>query len=222
MQWGPLVTFGIGSGVLLGAAAILRAVRPQALLAATKDREAHSSLSWSRLAWVFGAGVGVAIGFRSMMQAFPKILEAQVAQAPANLILGCIFIAVAVTAIPAGTLALRWGQWRSLLLGLGAMAGGLMVMPGVQSAGSAALLAIGLGASFSLVSNGTIPLALSVVPPSKAGLGTGMFFSGGAIGLSLFFGVFTQIAPTIGCWVGAGAFLAAGLCALATSNLKPE
>jgi hypothetical protein len=42
-------------------------------------------------------------------------------------------------------------------------------------------IAIALGATFSLVSNGTIPFALSIVPQDKAGLGTGIYFSGGAV-----------------------------------------
>jgi hypothetical protein len=104
------------------------------------------------------------------------------------------------------------GNTRAMLLGLGTMAVSLLLVLGAKDAGLMALLAIALGASFSLVSNGTIPFALSLVPPQKAGLGTGMYFSGGAIGSSAFFGLFSTIQPDVGMMVGAGAFLLAGLC----------
>ncbi|MBF2080228.1 MAG: hypothetical protein IGR76_17360 [Synechococcales cyanobacterium T60_A2020_003] len=39
-------------------------------------------------------------------------------------------------------------------------------------------VAIAIGAAFSVVSTTTIPFALSMVPPQKAGLGTGIFSVG--------------------------------------------
>jgi MFS family permease len=209
LQLSPVITFTLGSIVLLVAAAALRAV--DARVESTPLPVSPQPLSWWRLGCVFGAGMGVAIGFRLMMEMLPKLLKLQ-PDANIGLTLGMIFLTIAVTAIPAGSLAVRLGNTRAMLLGLGTMAVSLLLVLGAKDAGLMALLAIALGASFSLVSNGTIPFALSLVPPQKAGLGTGMYFSGGAIGSSAFFGLFSTIQPDVGMMVGAGAFLLAGLC----------
>ncbi len=87
----------------------------------------------------------------------------------------------------------------------------------------AGTIAIAFGASFSLVSNGTIPFALSLVPPDKGGLGTGMYFSGGAIANSLFgsfVGNGASLAPVVGVSVAAIAFIAAGFFVFATTKLR--
>jgi hypothetical protein len=77
---------------------------------------------------------------------------------------------------------------------------------------------------FSLVSNGTIPFALSMVPPDKAGLGTGIYFSGRAVASSVFGTLFSQpesLSPIAGALVGAAAFLAASLFAPSSGKLQP-
>ena len=220
LQLGAGLTFTIGSVVLLGAAAVLRSVHPPDLPvqpdASGSIPEMQSMVSIPILGLVFGAGAGVAVGFRLMMQTFPQVLQTQVMQANTGLILGLIFIAIAVTAIPSGTLAVRIGNRRAMVIGLSAMAICLVILPFTHSAVVASILAIALGSAFSLVSNGTIPLALSLVPPSRAGLGTGIYFGGGAIGSSLFLSLFNNIALTASALVAAGAFLLAGVCVALT------
>ncbi|HEY9700327.1 MAG TPA: MFS transporter [Trichocoleus sp.] len=213
LKLGAPIPFTAGSLSLLVAAAALRAVNPPASPANTA-KPPTPPIALLPLVFIFGAGAGISIGFRLMMQAFPKILHAQ--PSSASLILGLIFLTVAITAIPAGTFAVRLGNQKAMLIGLCVMAIGLLLLLALPYPLLAGLLAIGIGAAFSLVSNGTIPFALSLVPAEKAGLGTGMFFSGGAIGLSLFLSIADNLDGTIGAMVGAMAFLlAAGLVALA-------
>ncbi|MBE9126066.1 MFS transporter [Coleofasciculus sp. LEGE 07092] len=221
LSLGSVFTFTVGSFTLLGAAAALRFVNPNRSIQQPKP-DAPASItptnSWRQisiphLGLVFGAGVGVALGFRLMMQTFPRILNTQVPDANKSLILGGIFIAVALTAIPAGTLATRLGNRQAMVFGLLAMAGLTGVMVLTQNGVFAGVIAIAFGATFSLVSNGTIPFALSMVPPDKAGLGTGIYFSGGAVANSVFAGIFSQpdsVSPIISALIGAAAFLAAG------------
>ena len=226
LSLGPIVTFSIGSFTMLAAAAALRLVNPQGSEAVENNQTASSwrQISFLKLGLVFGAGVGVALGFRLMMQIFPQILDSQVPGANKGLILGGIFIALALTALPAGKLATRLGNRQAMSYGLVVMAGfmGLMVL--THSSMMASVIAIALGATFSLVSNGTIPFALSMVPEDKAGLGTGIYFSGGAVASSLFGAVFSQpgsVTPIVGALVGAAAFLAAGVFVAASGKLKP-
>ncbi len=224
LSLGPIVTFSIGSFTMLAAAAALRLVNPPSNEKADSNQAASSwrQLSFAKLGLVFGAGVGVALGFRLMMQIFPQILDSQVPGANKGLILGGIFIALALTALPAGKLATRLGNRQAMSYGLVVMAGfmGLMVL--THSSMMASVVAIALGATFSLVSNGTIPFALSMVPEDKAGLGTGIYFSGGALASSLFGAVFSQpgsVTPIVGALVGAAAFLAAGVFVAASGKL---
>ncbi|MDJ0715026.1 MAG: MFS transporter [Prochloraceae cyanobacterium] len=217
---GKEFAFAIGSFVLLGAAAALRFANPDRLISSSDtsktDRNSRGKISIACLSLIFGAGVGVTLGFRLLMQNFPKIIKLQVPGANTGIILGCIFIALAITAIPSGLLARRLGNRRSMLLGLGLMAVfcGSIALTGNSI--TAVGIAIFLGASYSLVSNGTIPFALSLVPSEKGGLGTGMFFSGGAVASSFFFGVILSspegIAPQFGAILGALAFIFAAAC----------
>jgi MFS family permease len=88
LNLGPIVTFSIGSFVMLGAAVALRSVNSNSSVPqATPESEPSSPLtgSWRqisipRLGLVFGAGVGVALGFRLMMQTFPRILTVKFQQ----------------------------------------------------------------------------------------------------------------------------------------------
>ncbi len=232
LSLGPIVTFSIGSFTMLAAAAALRLVNPESSVQQPTPESfpsPQSSSSWQqisipRLGLVFGAGVGVALGFRLMMDTFPKILDAQVPGANKSLILGGIFIALALTAIPAGNLASRLGNRQAMTYGLVAMAGFTALLAFTRNGAIAAGVAIALGATFSLVSNGTIPFALSMVPPDKAGLGTGIYFSGGAVASSVFGAAFSQpasISPVVGALIGAVAFLAAGVFVATSSKLQP-
>jgi hypothetical protein len=219
---GEFATFTLGAIVLLVAAQVLRSVGPQQQVTDPQHYEKNGfspsqtpAISWPGLAMVFGAGVGIALGFRLLMLSFPQILETQVIGAPTTLILGGIFLSLALTAIPSGWVATYLGNTLAMLLGLVVMAGLLGFTLYVTHPLGAALIAVGLGASFSLVSNGTIPFALTMVSQRRAGLGTGIFFSGGALASSLFGSLVSQpeaITASTGVIAGAAAFLAAGIC----------
>lgn len=219
---GEFATFTLGAIVLLVAAQVLRSVGPQQQVAAPQHYEQNgfspsqpTAISWPGLGLVFGSGVGIALGFRLLMQSFPQILETQVIGAPTSLILGSIFLSLALTAIPSGWVATYLGNTLAMILGLVVMAGLLGFTLYVTHPLAAALIAVGLGSAFSLVSNGTIPFALTMVSQSRAGLGTGIFFSGGALASSLFGSLVSQpeaMAASTGAIAGAAAFLAAGIC----------
>ena len=189
LSWGPIAAFSLGSVVLLVAAFVLRVTAPEAPAAEATNAQRSSvnqGISIAALAMIFGAGVGVTLGFRSLMLLFTRVLNGQVPNGNPSLVLGTVFVALAVTAIPAGALAVKLGNRRAMVLGLTVLAFVCAAIAAVQNNGAAIALAILFGAAFSLVSNGTIPFALSLVPSPKAGLGTGMFFSGGAAASSLF------------------------------------
>ncbi|WAS04319.1 MFS transporter [Gloeomargaritales cyanobacterium VI4D9] len=200
VSWGGGLTFALGSGVLLGATLLLQQVHPPSEAGAVANPTV--GLVPSHLVLIFGTGMAVSVGFRLLVQSLPE---------PRVAMLGSLFLTVAVTAIPAGTLAQRWGNSIAMLTGLGVMAAGLLLLTQVQSAGMGVAVTVLVGASLSLVLNGAIPFALGLVPPARAGLGTGMYFGGGALGASLFLGFLTpDLSAQVASWLGMAAFLVAG------------
>ena len=221
---GPLVAFSLGSVVLLTATLVLRWAGPKGAAespAAIADPTAIA-IPWTSLGLVFGTGVGVGLGFRLVMSALPASLAQRVPHANAPLVLGALFIALALTAIPAGQLARRLGNRRAMVLGLSAMASLAILVGIISSTLVGMLLAALFGAALSLVSNGTLPFALAMVPPARAGLGTGTYFSGGALAASVGGGFFVNsgLGPTVITLVAALAFLIAGLCVGASGQLR--
>lgn len=190
LAWGPAIAFALGSVVLLLAMVALQLTAPRNTF--SSETEAGSPeisptpVSGVSLVLVFGTGIGVTLSFRLLMSLFSRILESQVPNTNTGFVLGTIFIALAVTAIPAGRWAVRLGNRRAMVMGLAGLAFVCVAVVMVRHVGTAIALAAAFGAALSLVSNGTIPFALSMVSSQKAGLGTGMFFSGGAAASSLF------------------------------------
>lgn len=224
---GPWVAFTAGSAVLLLAAIALGMTQPNGIAsvdkvsleqaarpAAQRSEPSAERSPWTGLALVFGAGVGVALGFRLVMTALPMAIDQRVPEGNTALVLGSLFVALALTALPAGQLAMRLGNRRAMILGLSAMAGLAIAIGILSSTLVGILLAALFGASLSLVSNGTLPFALGMVSPARAGLGTGIYFSGGALaaslgGMLLGNGGLSLAGNTLG---AALAFLLAGLC----------
>lgn len=217
---GPAIAFGLASLTLLGAAAVLRSVNPNVqVTVAQASNAAKPRVSMLNLVWVFLAGCGTALGFRLQMFAFPKFL-ATIPDVNVGLTMGTILLATAVTAIPGGKLASWLGNKRAMMLGLGGIAITLGLMNWVHHTVMAMGIAISLGSFLSLVRNGTLPFALSMVPVSKAGLGIGIFFSGGALASNLFGAIFKQpdvLTPATAILVSIGGWLLA-MIAIASSR----
>jgi len=230
LRLGPLFTFFIGSFSLLAAAFALRAAGPNRQIAdesqvnvekrTVKTANAISAtpintVAINRLALIFGTGMGVALGFRLMMQTLPRILSEQIPDTNTNLVLGTVFLSLALTAIPMGKLVTKVGTRLSMAGGLGLMTILTMFMLNSTYPAIAFGIAIAIGTCFSVVSNTTIPFALSMVPAQKAGLGTGLYFSGGAVAMSLYGMAISQgieLSSGLGATLGSAAFLWAAVC----------
>lgn len=232
---GPMVAFTLGSGVLLLATAALRWAGPNASVTTAQeaggaggagdieagevDTVAEAGLPWGNLALIFGAGAAITLGFRLVLGLLPRVLTDQVPTANPAWVMGALFLSLAATALPAGRLGRRLGNRRAMVLGLATMVLVAIAMAAIHSMALGLGLAIAFGAAYSLVANGTLPFALTMVPPHRAGLGTGLFFGGGALAASVFGLVFNPL-PGVGwssLW-GALAFLLAGICVTSTTR----
>lgn len=218
LSLGPVITFSTGSILLLGAAAMLRFTNPQASITSSKELTISTASRWLsvlRLGLIFVTGTSITLGFRVLVNALPKVLIPQLPGANVGLMTGKILVTLFLAAIPAGVLAVRIGNRRAMLIGLGAMIGfsGLSLL--AHGMATAMGIGIALGISFSLVSNGAIPFALTLAPLNNPGLGIGMYFGGGALAVSLFklgLNPSNIIAPNAAILLAAIAFLVAAAC----------
>ncbi|WP_088889040.1 MFS transporter [Leptolyngbya ohadii] len=211
---GVSVTFILSTIVLIAAAAALSANHHtnHAPSLPSSSRSSFPDL-FPRLGLIAALGVGVTLAFRLAIETFPKVLKAALPQIQPPSIVGWIFIAIAVTAIPAGLLAARIGNRRTMAIGLVAMAVGLAGMSLVGNEPTAIVWAWAFGAAFSLVSNGTLPFALALIPPGAAGLSVGAFFGGVSIATSLFLAFSSSFtALPVAITVGLMAIVLAAVC----------
>ncbi|MEO0395792.1 MAG: MFS transporter [Cyanobacteria bacterium P01_A01_bin.137] len=215
LNLGPLAAFSIGTVVLLLAALVLRQVNPgKTVSSSPSSTGANAQMQWANLPWIFATGASVALGLRLLLQSFPKAV-AGTGFAQPKFIMVALFVTVAVSALPCGQLATKLGNRRAMMIGFV----GLVVAAGVTTvmgtAGVAVLVAIAIGIAFSLVANGTLPYALSMVPPTKAGLGTGLYFSGGAAAMSVLGSIGADLEVTAALLIAAISFATAAGCVMA-------
>ncbi|MBI4781143.1 MAG: MFS transporter [Oscillatoriophycideae cyanobacterium NC_groundwater_1537_Pr4_S-0.65um_50_18] len=217
LKLGATISFTLVAIALLLSAIWLRWMNP-ITLAAAEPAEYFSSnqpLAFSALARSFGLGLCSTLAFRMAIETFPKILKAQVPDLQPPLLVGVIFISLAIAALPIGRFAIRQGNKQTMLLGLAITALFLGGMGLSYSPAIAILMALGLGIGFSFVLNGTLPFALEQVPPDRAGLGIGIFFAGVATAGSLVLGVLSKpgvLSPQGAIALGVISLVGAGLC----------
>ena len=212
---GPLAAFSIGTVVLLLAALVLRQVDPNQVISTSPSTAgANAQMQWANLPWIFGTGATVALGFRLLLGSFPKAV-ANTGFSQPKFIMVALFVTVALSALPCGQLATKMGNRMAMVSGLGGLIAAAGVANIMGTAGVAILVAIAIGIAFSLVANGTLPYALSMVPPTKAGLGTGLYFSGGAMAMSILSSVGSNLNLTVSLLIAAVSFAAAAGCVLA-------
>ena len=215
LNLGPLAAFSIGTVVLLLAAFVLQQVKPGTTVTGNAAKAgATVEMSWANLPWIFATGAGVALGLRLLLQSFPKAVAGTGFGQP-KLIMGALFITVALSALPCGKLATKLGNRRSMVMGFGLMILTVIATAVMGTAGIAVLVAIAIGIAFSLVANGTLPYALSMVPPTKAGLGTGLYFSGGAAAMSLLGSLGADLSTGLALVIAAISFAVAAGCVVA-------
>jgi len=198
---GPALTFTIGSISLLSATAVLRTVHPPSLIPAvtpaladrsTTDIPPHqrilsSPLPWRTLVMLFITGMGAAWGIRLLLgEIFPRLFKAELPGVQLSLLMGIVSIALGIMAVPLGGLASLLGNQPLMLASLAIAIATLGMTLLSQQPLAVGIDVIILVATASVILNGVIPLALSVTPPERGGLGIGTYFGGFTAGMALF------------------------------------
>jgi hypothetical protein len=222
LGWGPAVTFALGSFVLLGATAVLRFVHPPEAPALSSQNPNSSSLPLVlTLGLIFITGAGVAWGTSFLMQTLRQVMQGLFGNETINSVMLILGLALAIAAVPAGAVAFKVSNGRAMLWGIGLTVGLMLLIALIPNFAMAMALVTAIVGTFSLISNGAVPYALSVVPPQQAGLGTGMYFGGFSAAMGLFGVMFpssNQMAPMMGAVLGAIAFLIAGVSIAASTR----
>lgn len=161
-----------------------------------------------------------------MFVIFPSVLKSQILIPqldPATITAIILFIS-GISAIPLGKLAVKFGNQRLFLGGLGLMTAAMGLTLIIPPNWLSAILLIGFGVALSLIFNGGIPLALSMVPPGKFGLGIGLYF-GGFSAATAICAIFTvqlmatgRITPIVGTL---GAVISFGFAAFLMAIVQP-
>lgn len=220
LSLGPVVTFAAGSVVMVVAAAVLQMLNPEAKIAPKSLRPTQQKVSWLKLLLVFGAGVGISLGSLMVMR---SLFNPALPSANIKLMLSVFTLVNLVTILPAGFIAARLHNRVAMVLGLAIAASTLVLLAIAHTSVLGIGLAVVLGTAWSFVSNGALPFALSMVPADKAGLGTGLYFGGGAFATSVFSRMAMQmgnIPPALGAIIAAIAFVGATVCIVVGLRLQ--
>jgi hypothetical protein len=210
---GAPFAFTIASVVLLAATALLRYFDP-----GVNDPLPTTALQPIRplnIALVMGMGLGVVWGHRCLFETLPKVLKIQLPQFDAVILMVVIALAISVSALPCGLFAAKYGNQKSMLIGTGVTLVGLLGMVFLPSPITLIIAIILFICCLSLLTNGTIPLAINLFPADRLGLAVGLYFSGITAGLCSFSSLFNPVAnltPFLGAVFGSIGFLLAGGC----------
>jgi MFS family permease len=220
LSLGAVFTFSFGSFVLLGAAFVLRFVNPpeKPILAVETPNEPEQLLR--SLTLLFGTGFGIAWGSRLLMDVLGKLLKVELNTDNISGMMFFISLSLAFAALPSGVFASKIGNRKAIVWAICAIS--ILMMFMLFAGAKLPFVVMGV-ISFSLIINGAIPFALSLVSSQKAGLALGTYFGGGALAGALLPGFFPELAnlfPQEEILMSCVAFLLAGGCVTASRTIN--
>jgi len=182
LSLGSGITFTIGSLVLLGSVGVLRYFNPD-LSVISQSEESAQKLYLRNLVFVALLGLFAAWGTRLILgEVFPQVIKNSGGDVKWIMFSG--FILLAFASIPAGLFAVKIGNNKATLIGLITTAILLLFSSFIVNKIIIILISLLLIASYSLVANGIIPIAFSLIPSHKGGLGIGVYFGAFSLAMS--------------------------------------
>ncbi|QLE42660.1 SLC45 family MFS transporter [Nostoc sp. C052] len=209
---GASLTFMLGAVVLIVGALLLWSAKPQYTLPIKQSSQPLPTFLRSVL--IFGVGLGAGLEVNLLLRPFPVLLHNILPSIGTEYITSGMLLVSGLSGLFLERLILRLGVKKAMKISLGAIA----ILMGLTLLTRNSRLAVGLvvafGVAFGLLFTSQIPFALTVVPPTWAGLGTGLYFGGmgAATALISLLQQYDEITPIIGFWGGAIAFLIATSC----------
>jgi hypothetical protein len=174
---GPSLTFMLGAiSLLLGAYFLLSCLPKHSFSPPNLSQSKSIPKLLFILTFIIGMGAGLEVNL--LMSIFPPILQTQLSILKPEFITSSILLVSAFFSIPLGKFTTKLGVDKSMLIGLVSIAALMELTLLSKSSIFAVLFILLFGISFSLVFVSMIPLALSMMSPSNAGLSTGLYFGG--------------------------------------------
>jgi hypothetical protein len=125
LSLGAPTAFTIASVFLLAATALLRYFDPPINNnIAVVDRQ---PIDWTQVGLLIIMGFSIAWGVRCLLETLPKVLKLNFPQFDPVLLMVIISLAIAVSALPAGLFANKYGNRRAMLIGVGATSIALLI-----------------------------------------------------------------------------------------------
>jgi hypothetical protein len=221
LSLGAPIAFTIASIVLLATTAILRYFDPPLVTPSAFTK--RQPIVLFDIALLIGTGFGIAWGSRCLLETIPRILALYVPQSNVALITMAISLAVAISALPGGVFATKYGNRRVMLIGIGSVLLALLTIVSVQNPIAMMGAILSTIACLSWVINGAVPLAISIVPTDRQGLAVGSYFGGFSAGMSSFSLVFNPVSnltPVLGAIGGTFGLILAGVCVWQSNKSK--
>ncbi|WRH64920.1 MAG: hypothetical protein RSE13_13025 [Planktothrix sp. GU0601_MAG3] len=182
LSFGSGVTFTIGSLVLLGSVGVLRYFNPD-LSVISQSEEPTQKLYFRNLVFIAILGLFAALGTRSILgEIFPQVIKNYGGNPQLIMFSGLVLLAFA--SIPAGLFAVKISNHKATLIGLVTTAILLLFLSFITNKILIILVGLLLIASYSLVANGIVPIAFSLVPSHQGGLGMGVYFGAFSLAMS--------------------------------------
>jgi hypothetical protein len=216
LSLGASLAFGLAGLVLGVGVVILRFVSKE-------DRPPIEDLTLptvpiGRLSIIWGLGLGVGFSLNLLLYTAPTLLKA--ASLDVEGIRAVLLLLSALFCVPAALLAMVWGLKKSFQFSVVALFVVLsLLLFGVAL--SAWVYLVALGVLLGLALNTMFPLAVNLVPEGRAGLGTGVLFSGFGASFLLYsiLGQVHQISSLSGFFVLLGASVLVLFC-IVQADLK--
>lgn len=213
LSLGAPLTFTTASIVLLISTAILRYFDPPTTpdLGTVKPER----ISLIKVILLIGMGLGISWASRCLLETIPKIVKLSFPQFDPVLLTLVISLSIAVSALSSGIFAIKYGNQKAMLIGVGVTAIALLLMVFIPTTFSVIIAILAIVCCFSLMTNGAIPLAIDLFPPHRAGLAVGLYFSGFTAGISSFSSLFNPVStltPSLGAIYGTIGSMIAGAC----------
>lgn len=190
LKLGAGFAFFLGSISLLAAVAFIRWFHPPHPPATSNNQTESASLPI--LALIFMTGLGIAWGLRFLTPTLNHIFGLIIGENYRKIAMTIFFVSLGLSAIPMGKLGTKLGNTLGMLIGLATTIFCLQLLILISNQIIFGLILMMLILAFSLVLNSPVPFALSLVPPNRSGLATGLYFGGFAAGISCFNFVFPQ------------------------------
>lgn len=208
---GASITFILGAIALVMGAYILRLSNPTHTLGPSiiNHSVSDSPISKLLLILIFLIGLGAGLEVNLLLSIFPKVLQSQLPNIKLEFIASGILWVSAIASVPLAQLTVKLGANQTMLLGLGTIAALMKLTLSNYNNMLAIGLILAFGIAFGLVFIGMIPLALGMLPPTHAGLSTGLYFGGGggATAIVSLLMIQADLTPVTGFFLSAIAFL---------------